>query len=98
NFDRLFPIGLDVFKAKSPGDATSQLLRDLLVPSGSQTTCVSDYSVYDMAGNIDEWVKTETSQGYLTGLKGGHYWHVRNASRPTTTAHDGRVFAWYETG
>ncbi len=34
---------------------------------------------------------------YRSGLMGGHVWHVRNASRPMTTAHNAS-FGWYETG
>lgn len=104
NFDNHNP-GIDVFQSKSPNDETSQRLRELLVPSGSMD-CVSDFGVHDMAGNIDEWVVNEssndlcinkTSGNCRTGLMGGHIWHVRNASRPMTTAH-GAGFGWYETG
>jgi len=105
NFDNHNP-GIDVFQSKSPNDDASQRLRALLVPSGSMTDCVSDFGVHDMAGNIDEWVVNESSQDMCinktsgncrTGLMGGHIWHVRNASRPMTTAH-GAGFGWYETG
>lgn len=34
---------------------------------------------------------------YHSGLMGGHVWHVRNASRPMTSAHY-PGFGWYETG
>lgn len=34
---------------------------------------------------------------YRSGLMGGHIWHVRNASRPMTVAHNAS-FGWYETG
>ncbi len=104
NFDNKNP-GIDVFQSRSPNDETSQKLRDLLVTSGSKPKCVSDFGVHDMVGNIDEWVINEggtscinkTSGNCISGLKGGHIWHVRNASRPMTTVH-GEGFAWYETG
>jgi formylglycine-generating enzyme len=99
--------GIDVMQSKSPNDAMSKALRMFLVPSGSMSRCVSDYGVHDMAGNIDEWVvnpgapeicpKGARCYGYISGLKGGHVWHVRNASRPSTDAH-GPTFGWYETG
>lgn len=104
NFDNKNP-GIDVFQSKHPNDEASQKLRALLVPSGSMD-CVSDFGVHDMSGNIDEWVVNESSQDMCinktsgncrTGLMGGHIWHVRNASRPMTTAH-GAGFSWYETG
>jgi len=105
NFDNHNP-GIDVFQSKRPDDEASQALRALLVPSGSRPNCFSDFGVHDMAGNIDEWVVNEASQDMCinktsgncrTGLMGGHIWHVRNASRPMTTAH-GAGFSWYETG
>lgn len=97
---------IDVFQSKSPNDVMSQALRIFLVPSGSKPNCASDYGVHDMSGNIDEWVVNESSQDLCvnkssgncrSGLMGGHVWHVRNASRPMTTAH-GAGFGWYETG
>jgi sulfatase modifying factor 1 len=106
NFDNHMPKDINVFHAKSPSDEMSQKLRAILVPSGSKERCISDYGVYDMAGNVDEWVVNENSNdlcinrtsGYCrSGLKGGHIWHGRNASRPMTTVH-GVNFGWYETG
>jgi formylglycine-generating enzyme len=98
---------IDVFRSRTPNDAMSKALRMFLVPSGSMPRCVSDYGVYDMAGNIDEWVvnpgapevcpRGQKCYGFISGLKGGHVWHVRNASRPSTDAH-GPTFGWYETG
>lgn len=105
NFDNHNP-GIDVFQSKSPNDEASVKLHVLLVPSGSMADCVSDFGVHDMSGNIDEWVVNESSQDLCitktsgncrSGLMGGHIWHVRNASRPMTTAH-GAGFGWYETG
>lgn len=104
NFDNPNP-GIDVFQSKSITDEASRRLRELLVPSGSKD-CVSDFGVHDLSGNIDEWVVNESSNDLClnkttgncrTGLMGGHIWHVRNASRPMTTAH-GAGFGWYETG
>ena len=99
---------IDVFQSRSPNDKMSQALRMFLVPSGSMPRCVSDYGVHDMSGNIDEWVenvggitkcpsKSGRCGGWISGLKGGHVWHVRQASRPMTDGH-GPTFGWYETG
>lgn len=61
-------------------------------PSGARPRCVSDYGVYDMTGNVDEWVVNEhgSAQGpeFLSGLKGGYWGPVRNRCRPTTTDHN----------
>jgi formylglycine-generating enzyme len=98
--------GIDPKQSVTPNDAMSKALRMFLVPSGSKPNCVSDYGVHDMSGNIDEWVVNESSNDLCvnkssgncrSGLMGGHVWHVRNASRPMTTAH-GAAFGWYETG
>jgi formylglycine-generating enzyme len=61
-------------------------------PSGVRQRCVSDYGVYDMTGNVDEWVLNErgTLRGpeFQSGLKGGYWGPVRNRCRPTTTDHN----------
>jgi hypothetical protein len=97
NFDNPMPRNVDVFKATTPNSPMSQILRSLLVPSGSNSRCVSDYGVHDMAGNIDEFTINETGSPYVSALKGGHIWHIRAGSRFETLAH-GPTFAWYETG
>jgi formylglycine-generating enzyme len=111
NIDRHFGdfpgVKIDVFQSRSPNDQMSKNLRAFLVPSGSKPDCVSDYGVHDMAGNVDEWVNNvggitscprgKRCSGWVSGLKGGHIWHVRQASRPMTDAH-GPTFGWYETG
>ena len=96
NFDNHNP-GIDVLKVTSSKSEDALTLRSLLVPSGSQEQCVSDWGVHDMAGNIDEWVVNERGTPYVSGLMGGHVFGVRNASRPMTDAH-GPDFYWYETG
>jgi len=62
--------------------------------SGSRQRCVSDYGVFDMTGNVDEWVVNErgTFEGpeYQSGLKGGYWGPVRNRCRPMTTDHNRR--------
>jgi hypothetical protein len=61
-------------------------------PSGSRDRCVSDYGVFDMTGNVDEWVLNEhgSAQGpeFQSGLKGGYWGPVRNRCRPMTTDHN----------
>jgi formylglycine-generating enzyme required for sulfatase activity len=62
---------------------------DQSVRSGAMETCQSEYGVFDLTGNQDEWVLTETKRGTSewVGLKGGNWHHVRNACRPMTTSH-----------
>jgi Sulfatase-modifying factor enzyme 1 len=66
-------------------------------PSGSHEACVSPYGVFDMAGNVDEWVVNESNYPYQSGSKGGYWGPVRTRCRPMTTAHY-EQFAFYQLG
>jgi formylglycine-generating enzyme required for sulfatase activity len=61
-------------------------------PSGARESCVSPYGVYDMTGNVDEWVYNEKGKErekpYVSGLKGGYWGPVRDRCRPMTTDHN----------
>jgi formylglycine-generating enzyme required for sulfatase activity len=65
--------------------------------SGARAGCVSSYGVYDMTGNVDEWVVNEGGKPWRSASKGGYWGRVRDACRPTTTAHD-ETFPYYEIG
>ncbi len=41
-------------------------------PSG-ESSCVSDFRVFDLLGNVQEWVKSEHTTEYVGALKGGRY-------------------------
>jgi len=66
-------------------------------PSGARSSCVSAYGVFDMTGNVDEWVVNESGQPYKSGLKGGYWGPVRDRCRPMTTVH-GESFSFYQIG
>jgi len=66
-------------------------------PSGSRASCVSPYGVFDMTGNVDEWVVNESGQPYKSGLKGGYWGPVRDRCRPMTTVH-AEGFSFYQIG
>lgn len=66
-------------------------------PSGTRTSCVSPYGVFDMTGNVDEWVVNESGQPYKSGLKGGYWGPVRDRCRPETTVH-AEGFSFYQIG
>jgi hypothetical protein len=75
---------------------------DQRAASGARARCVSGYGVYDLVGNVDEWVNpdgTEEAAGPSprTALKGGYYGPVRARCRPTTTSH-GTTFKFYQVG
>jgi hypothetical protein len=58
--------------------------------SGERPGCVSDYAVFDLTGNVDEWTLADRDRKRRSGfsaLKGGAWGHVRNACRPVTTSH-----------
>ena len=79
--------------SKDPAISAPELARlDRSVPSGSKPGCVSDYGVFDLTGNVDEWVLADhdrpKEKAKFTALKGGAWGHVRNACRPVTTSHE----------
>jgi len=65
--------------------------------SGSRAECASYYGVYDMTGNVDEWVVNESGKPFRSGSKGGYWGPVRARCRPMTTGHAER-FPFYQTG
>jgi hypothetical protein len=66
-------------------------------PSGSRASCVSPHGVFDMTGNVDEWVVNESGQPFKSASKGGYWGPVRDRCRPTTKAHS-EEFAFYQLG
>jgi hypothetical protein len=66
-------------------------------PSGSRASCVSPYGVFDMTGNVDEWVVNESGLPFKSGLKGGYWGPVRDRCRPMTTVH-AESFSFYQIG
>jgi hypothetical protein len=65
--------------------------------SGSRSQCVSSYGVFDMTGNVDEWVVNESAKPFKSGSKGGYWGPVRDRCRPMTTVH-GEDFQFYQLG
>lgn len=84
-----------LFWKQTQADEVARL--DQREPSGSRERCVSAYGVYDLTGNVDEWVFNESGRPYKSGLKGGNWGEYRNACRPTTRGHD-EGFYYYQTG
>ncbi len=90
-----------LFYSKNRDVADRELLRlDESVPSGSMDRCKSSFGVYDLTGNLDEWVTSDQpprEKSKWSGLKGGAWGHVRSQCRPMTTSHEPE-FSYYFVG
>lgn len=92
NFDNKWvsPI-LDRVYSSDPDVQAAELSRlDRSVPSGARPGCKSGFGVFDLTGNVDEWVRADQARARrsrFAALKGGAWGHVRNACRPVTTSH-----------
>jgi hypothetical protein len=61
---------------------------DQRLPIGSLAECVSPFGVYDLNGNINEWVELPKKKyPDRSGLKGGWWGPVRGRCRPTVDFH-----------
>jgi sulfatase modifying factor 1 len=93
--------GQFLFYSKDPVVKLGELSRlDQSVESGSMETCKSGFGVYDMPGNLDEWIVNDQppqEKSRWAGLKGGAWGHVRSQCRPTTFSHD-PDFVYYFVG
>jgi formylglycine-generating enzyme len=57
-------------------------------PAGASAKCVSPFGVFDMNGNVNEWVEVPgATYPKRSGLKGGWWGPVRNRCRPTVRFH-----------
>jgi formylglycine-generating enzyme required for sulfatase activity len=67
-------------------------------PSGARPGCKSPSGVFDLVGNVEEWVRTSRPEWpFPSALKGG-YWSKRWAGCRGTNASHGPRFRFYEVG
>lgn len=97
NIDKPHPAPNERLLANPATRAAEVARLDQRDPSGANAACVSPFGVYDMTGNVDEWVVNARGVPYKSGLKGGYWGPVRDRCRPMTTAHD-ENFEFYQIG
>lgn len=70
---------------------------DQRLPTGSLAACVSPFGVYDLNGNINEWVfRPKEKPPSRSGLKGGWWGPVRGRCRPTVGFHKEEDYGYEE--
>lgn len=70
---------------------------DQRLPAGSLPACVSPFGVYDLNGNINEWVlRPGQKPPNRSGLKGGWWGPVRGRCRPTVGFHKEEDYGYEE--
>lgn len=89
----------DVAKLKAGGEEMEKELARLWqgAPSGQHHGCVSSSGVYDLMGNVEEWVATRKGRRWPGALMGGFWAKPWTGCRGTNTAHE-PTFTFYETG
>ena len=89
----------DVKKLYSDGDDADKEVERLWqgAPSGAYQTCVSPFGVYDMMGNVEEWVAARATRKFPGALMGGFWAKPWTGCRGTNDAHE-PSFTFYETG
>lgn len=68
------------------------------VASDSKSKCVSPFGIYNLNGNVDEWVGSESPMGYRIVLKSGYFGPIRARCRPSTRSHNPQTFSFYQIG
>jgi len=67
-------------------------------PSGAYPACKSAFGVFDLTGNVEEWVQTSRPEWpWRSALKGGYWSKPWSGCRGTNEAH-GPQFRFYEVG
>jgi hypothetical protein len=72
-------------------------LLDLRAPSGSFQRCQSSFGVFDLAGNLEEFVAIDRTNPVRPAMKGSYWQPGRNFCRAAQTAHD-EFYSGTETG
>ncbi len=90
-------VDFDVFnKGGKPAEEESRRLWQG-APSGRYVDCVSPFGIFDMQGNVEEWVTSRTTRKFPGSLMGGFWAKPWTGCRGTNDAHQ-PSFMFYETG
>jgi hypothetical protein len=82
---------------KTPACKAELARLDQRLPTGSLSKCVSPFGVYDLNGNINEWVvRPKEKYPDRSGLKGGWWGPVRGRCRPTVGFHKEEDYGYEE--
>jgi sulfatase modifying factor 1 len=65
--------------------------------SGSYVLCRTPNGVYDLMGNVEEWVVSRKGRDWPYTLKGGFWAHAVSSCRKSNDFHE-PTFRFYETG
>ncbi len=89
----------DVNKLYKGGDDGSVELEKLWQgePSGSRKECVTEEGIYDLLGNVEEWVVSRPHRKFRRTLIGGFWAKPWPGCRGANDAHE-PTFRFYETG
>ena len=67
-------------------------------PSGDYPACRTDQGIYDMMGNVEEWVRSSRARPFRAALMGGFWAKPWVGCRGTNDAHEPSQFKFYEVG
>lgn len=91
------PVDFEAF-GKGPDEANEESKRLWQgTPSGRFPKCISPFGIFDMNGNVEEWVTSRVSRKYPGSLMGGFWAKPWTGCRGTNDAHE-PTFSFYETG
>jgi hypothetical protein len=88
-------------KALSSGGEIAQKETDRLwqgSPSGDYASCRTRDGIYDLMGNVEEWVVSSRKRSFKAALMGGFWAKPWVGCRGTNDAHEPAQFRFYEVG
>ena len=92
------PFDVSKLYSKDPAEQDEELLRLWQgAPSGAYAACVSPFGIFDMMGNVEEWVASRPGRAVPGSLMGGFWAKPWTGCRGTNDAHE-PTFVFYETG